>query len=69
MQKPLESSTIFEPVVIVARLLFLFRFTGSHSSAYTALLAAKLAGRRFLGIELDDRYFRRAAVRLSCRAA
>jgi len=33
----------------------------------STLLAAKLTGRWFLGIELDDRYFRCAAERLSCR--
>jgi hypothetical protein len=33
---PLESSTIVEPVAIVARLIFLFRFNCSHSSTDTA---------------------------------
>jgi tetratricopeptide (TPR) repeat protein len=34
--EPLKSSTIVEPVAIVTRLMFLFRFTCSHSSAHTA---------------------------------
>jgi hypothetical protein len=34
--EPLESSTIVEAVLIVVRLILLFRFTYSHSSADTA---------------------------------
>jgi len=35
-QVPLESSTIVEPVAIMTRLVFSFRFTCSHVSADTA---------------------------------
>ena len=35
-QEPLESSAIVEAAAIVARLIFLFRFTCSHVSADTA---------------------------------
>jgi len=39
-QVPLDSRTIAEPVAIVTRLGFLFRFTYSHVSAQTAPISS-----------------------------